>query len=270
VEAYLITLSTPIKPGAVHRLSLSTEFEVRLAEAAAVLHAFETSYQRGKELARGDRDARSLSLGKVIGSALIRAFEHTEVRPLTGVITSLIIASASYGYFQHVSSRTTAEDSLRRIVSALYSSTPEDTLHFIEGLEGVGDSDLLLILDREGYTRRKIEMNSLSLGYVFEVLAKEDTGFYANYRFLNNILDVTSQIKGSPNLLKGVLSAYMNLLSKKLGGPSLPSTLSLRQLKELDDRLSSDRGTYNRLLGVIALGVALVLFEEPPNLPRPK
>ncbi len=266
--AYLLVLSVPIKPGSVHRLVPTPEFELRLVEFSTVLDYLEEARVRGLKLGRGEIDARSLGLGRIFSEAVRRAFEKTETRPLTGLIMSQIIMAALEGYYEASGQRRSVEDSVRALVrSYLYSSPPEDTVAVVEGLEAVSDSQLLLLLDKEGYTKRRITLNGTPLGELFETLSKGDSGFYLNLRRLGMILEFSRKVSKAPNIVAGILTAYLEILaSEGLVPRSLAEKPNFKILRELDSKLRGDN-RYNRFLGATAAAATLSLMSAPLTLP---
>ncbi|MCE4624791.1 MAG: hypothetical protein F7C35_02870 [Desulfurococcales archaeon] len=267
-EAYLLTLSAPIKPGAAHRLVATPEFEIRLVEYLAVEGYLHRAYENGSKLARGTIDGSKLGLGKLIGEALRSAFEKTEVRPITGLIAGLIPVSAAFGYYvQHES--ITPEEALRRImISGLYNSPPQETLALVEGLEAVSDSPLLLHLEDKGFTKNRILLNKIGLGELYEVLVEKDTGFLLNYKGLSLIRELEATIRKGQNTLHGIVLAYVHLLKKIANVRVDAAKLTVKELARLDNTLRG-KSDYNRLLGGVAIALALILFSEPLHLPQP-
>ena len=262
LEAYSLTLSAPIKPGALHRLIASPEYEIRLVEMVSVVPSLEEAYRRGEALARGSIDARMLGLGALTGKALLSAFEKTEVRPLSGLIASMVAASAALGYYRGLG-KISPPEALRRIAKYLYSSPPEDSIALIRGLEAVTERDLILLLDRSGITPNRIELEGIRLGDIYEILSTLDKGFLVNLRGVNTIFELRSEIVNSSNIVEGIVRAYIRLLPPKYK----PVRLDLKELLRIDKSLRDRR--FTRLLGPIGAATALILFSEPPALPRP-
>jgi hypothetical protein len=76
-----ITLSAPVKPGTVNRISLDSEFEARLLEALTLVEFIDKAYTRGRELAEGRIAAHSMSLGDLMASALRSSMQLTGLKP---------------------------------------------------------------------------------------------------------------------------------------------------------------------------------------------
>ncbi|MCE4628308.1 MAG: hypothetical protein F7C34_04075 [Desulfurococcales archaeon] len=262
LEAYTLTLSAPIKPGAIHRFITSSEYEIRLVEMVSVIPFLEEAFSRGEALARGSIDARMLGLGAITGKAMVSAYERTEVRPLSGLIASMIAASAAYGYYRGLD-KISPPEALRRIAKYLYSSPPEDSIALIRALEAVAERDLILLLDRNRITPSRIELEGIRLGDVYEVLSAIDKGFSINLRGINNIIELRSEIANSSNIVEGIVRAFIRLLPPKFK----PVRLDPKELLRIDRSLTDRR--FTRLLGPVGAATALVLFSEPPTLPRP-
>ncbi len=264
LEAYLLTLSVPLKPGSIHRLYPGPEFEIRLVEFISAEEALAMAYERGAKLARGETDVKHLGLGRIIERALLKAYELTETIPLTGMIAALVPLSAALGYYDS-SSGINPLDSLRRIVALyMHASPPSDAVRLLSALEAVGDRDLVLFLDREGISRRKIEASSMSIGDIYEILYSVDRGFIIHLRGLSRLVELYHRVKSSGNALEGIMNAYLDILEKE-GNTKVPRPLSARSLAKLDREISDRR--HNRLLGAVAAAMGLALFEEPPLLP---
>ncbi len=270
LEAYLATLSAPIKPGAVHRLARDIEYDVRLFEYVAASDFAGELFKRSYMIARGDLEARNLGLGRHIADALKRAFERTGLKPLTGMIVSFLTMSSLVGFYAGMRESATIEDAVRRGVRVLlYSAQPEDTVFLVDGLEAVGDSDLVLLLDDKGLTRRRITINNLTLGDLYEVLSTIDTGFYLNLRKLSKIFELRDIIRGAPNIIGGIVEAYLKL-ADEIGILDMKAILAsknpIAELAHLDARIA-DRRKCNRLLGAVLAAAAIANYEGPLRLP---
>ena len=265
--AYLLTLSTPIKPGALHRLISSPEFEARLAEYTAVEPYISEAYERGRKLARGDLDARSLGLGRLIGDAFRRSFEYIERRPLTGLIAGVLVSAAVIGYSQASKPRISSTDSAKRIARILYTPAGRDSAYFARSLEAVGDSDLVQALDGAGLTPSRIELNDTGLGELFEILSSVDAGFSYTIRGVSRILKVYSTISKASNTLAGIIKAYLELLLEYYNVKLESRNVTSKTMIELDRRLRARGVRGERILGLIASGLSLSLAETPISLP---
>jgi hypothetical protein len=267
-EAYLLTLSSPIKPGAIHRLVGDPEYEIRLVEYVQLHEFLEESYNRGYLLGRGDIEARGLGIGRIIADALKKSFERTGYKPLTGLIASAITLSSALGY--SLASKKDLEESLRRYASSiLYASGPDDSLSLLGGLEAIGDSDLLLLLDKKNVTRRTIQLNSTSIGDMFDVLSELDTGFYLTSRKISLLTDLAVEISRAPTVISSVVEAYLHLANNR----GLIDIFNIRKdhnfLKELArlDKIIDNRKDMNRLLGGVFTAVALAISRVGIRIP---
>ncbi len=270
-EAYLLTLSAPIKPGAVHRLSKDPEFEVRLVEFASIRESLLEAYKRGYLLGRGDIEARNVGLGRYISDALRNSFERTGARPLVGMISSATVLSSIIGYYEGSGGQGGLGEAVRRAVRVLlYTNTPEDAVFLVEGVEAVGDSDLLLHLDNKGISKRKITLNNLSIGDIFEILYDIDAGFILNLKSLSNLTKIYDIIRKSSNAIAAIVEAYLYLAStRKLLDTSniLKSKNPLAELARLDS-IATNRKVFNRLLGGVLAGAVIANYETPLRLPQ--
>ncbi len=267
--ALLMVVSAPVKPGTVHRLRLDPDYEVRLAEVTVVSRYLDEAYERGRMLAAGRVDARSLGLGRLFSQAVRDVFEFTEEKPLAGLAFAALGASVVVGY----SSETGREvaDEFKRLARLLvYGTGSEDTLAFLDGLEAIGYADALLELDKAGISRRLISLEDLPLGEVLEKIQSVDTGFAFNLRGYNTLLVAWRRARQSKSLVELVLRAFYELgvdsgIIPEARGNSISSHLA-----SLDKRL--EKGSTDKLLG----GTAWIALMENafrglppvPGLPR--
>lgn len=266
-QALMLTLSVPVKPGAVHRLRLDALFEARLSEAVVLSRYIEEAYERGVQLAKGSIDTRSLGLGKLYSQAVIDAFDFVGKRPLPGLFYSSIMLSIVAGYSSETEKDVITEaNKLVRLVP--YGSDVEDTLALIEGLEGIGASDHLLALDQQGISKRSIRLHALSIGDIAEKLSSMDKGFLYNLRGFSLLRETTNIALSSNNLVEAILRAYYHL-GVKIGvfreineGASL-----MRYFMELDRGEYKKRYENDQLLGAVVFSVGLVHLKKSLPLP---
>ncbi|MEB3787866.1 MAG: hypothetical protein GSR78_03820 [Desulfurococcales archaeon] len=255
--AFLYSLSTPVKPGGLHRFLSSLEYEVRMQEFLVALgHALE-AYRRGRELARGARDAGSLGLGHLAGQSIREAMAETGERPLPGLHVSLITISAAAGYnggLQELRIR------LHRILSTLlYGSSPEDAVELVEGLEAVGAREHVMLLDERGLTPGRIRLNAYTLGNVYEALESVDYGFLVNPRGARLLVDAAKAVGEVKSLAEASVRAYLELLTRV--NPDLaPPALSLKALARYDQELRRKGVNLEHLNP--AAGVVVVLSQS--------
>ena len=268
-EAYLLTLSAPIKPGAVHRLAGDPEFELRLVEFVSIEDFLQEAYRRGYMVGRGDIEARNLGLGRYISDALKRSFERTGTRPITGLVSASISLASIIGYYEGSGTSDPLSSAVKKAVRVLlYASPPDDAVFLLEGIEAIGDSDLLLHLDNKSITKRRITLNNLSIGDIFEVLYELDTGFILNLRSLSDLSLIIDIIKKSPNAIAATVEAYLFIAEKRGlfdASKIIKSKNPLAELAKLDKTLTS-RKQFNRLLGSVFVGIATSNYEGPLRL----
>ena len=254
-----LTVSTPIKPGAVHRLLDNPLFEKRLVEAIIVSEVMEDAYARGREVALGDRPAQALGLGGLIAQAYRRSFEVVDVRPLTGLSAAAVSMAAIAGYLDGIG-KGLREGLRQGVLTLLYSGGGRDSIEFIEGLEAVGDSDALLHLEREGLSKRVVSLEDIPLGDVFEKLSSFDLGFLVNLRGYQSIMDLARRAERAKSLAAAILASYLTLLERE--GVRLEKPLTVRRLAQLDRELR-ERGGRDRLLGAVFAATSIVLDSRP-------
>ncbi|NOZ31360.1 MAG: hypothetical protein GXO68_05385 [Crenarchaeota archaeon] len=266
-QALMLTLSVPVKPGAVHRLRLDALFEARLSEAVVLTRYMEEAYEKGVQLAKGSVDTKSLGLGKLYSQAVIDAFDFVGKRPLPGLFYSGIMLSVVAGYSSETGKDVITEaNKLVRLVP--YGSDVEDTLALIEGLEGVGASDHLLALDQQGISKRSVRLHALSIGDVAEKLSSIDKGFLYNLRGYGLLKETANSLLTCSNLVEAILRAYyylgvkMEIFKRINEGTSL-----MRYFMELDRGEYKKRYDNDQLLGAVLFVAGLVHLRKSLPLP---
>jgi hypothetical protein len=255
-RALLVFLSSPVKPGATHRLTPGSEFEARLVEAQVASRFIEEAYQRGSMLARGEVDSEGVGLGRLIQGSLVKSFEATGEEPLVGLHVAAIVVSAAAGYLQGAS----LSSSISRDLSALlYTRTSESSEALLEALEAVGASDMVSRLYDKGITRGQIRAYAIDLGTVFEELSSVDTGFWLNLASYKRVLQVASSVRGRKTVAEASVAAYLSLLSMlgvkvKAGG--------VRELLDADRSLRRRGFKGDRALGAAFAAVVVALDGE--------
>lgn len=265
-QALLIVLSTPVKPGATHRLRLDALFETRLSESVILFNYIEQAFEKGIKLGRGDIDTKGLGLGRMIADALRDTFDFTGRKPVPGIIYSAIAIAIATGY-SSVSGKSVVYEANRLSRILPYSTGVSDAIDFVEGLEGVGVSDYLLNLDRKGITRHSIRLNSLSLGDLAEILYELDAGFAFNARHFTSIKNAYNEALSANNILEASLRAFYKIgLDRGLFESVLKDGI-LEYFIKLDKGMLGKSQDNDRLLGCTYAGVALAYMEKPLPLP---
>ncbi len=254
-----LTVSTPIKPGAIHRLVESPVFEKRLVEALTVSEVLGDAYSRGREVALGDRSAQALGLGGLIAQAYRRSFEVADVRPLTGLAAAAVSMAAIAGYLGGLG-RGLREGLRHGVLTLLYSGGARDSIDFIDGLEAVGDSDALVHLERQGLSKRVVRLEDVPLGDVFEKLSGLDKGFLVNLRGYQEIAGLARQAERAKSVAAAILSSYVALLERE--GVRIERPLTARRLALLDKGLR-EGGGGDRLLGAVFAATTIVVDARP-------
>lgn len=259
--ALLVTVSTPVKPGSIHRFLETPEFERRLAEAVIVMDFIPRAFERGVDVANGKISARALGLGSALSTLYRRVLERADVRPVYGLSASALVLSAVSGYLSQQGRRI--RDGLRQALTALiYRSPGDDTAAFVEGLEATGASELVSRLEAEGITKRTIRLEDVPLGSVFEKLEAVDQGFSLNVRGYVRALDLARAAAKGKSLAASALAAYLEAID------SLGFKVQASSLKGLldADREVRRKARLDGLLGLVYTAVVLVL-DENPGLP---
>ncbi|MGC9210118.1 MAG: hypothetical protein ACP5FT_02480 [Acidilobus sp.] len=253
----LLTLSAPIKPGSVHRLMNDVDFERRLLEFVEVEPLVDEAYRRGQMLAKGEITAQDLGLGALISKGLKAASEASGEVPLVGLWSAAITVSSIDGYAS--ASGVRVHESLRVLMlRTLYASLPEDAVNLLEGIEDVGDSDLISHASYRNITENYVSSNKLSLGDLFEVLAEVDRGFSLNLRNYEWLLELSRGYEATRSLLVSMTRSYLTIASELAGDQEMASMakrheLDVATLLKLDRRLASQRALLNRSLGGVFL-----------------
>ena len=258
-EILYMTISIPIKPGSYHRFLPTIDFEKRVVEAVVMHEYIREGYRRGYELGRGSRTPRGMELGKMLKEAYTRVMEETEERPLAGLAAAALLVSSIVGYSDAVSK--SAIDVLPVTLNvALYRSGPSDAIGFVEGLEAVGHSELLVELERRDLGKSRLSVESRSLGDVFEAISELDYGFKLNLRNYTEVLEYYRMASRSNNVARALLEVYIEALAKAVG-IDVKRDSDMRELARLDKHLR-DRGiTMDKLLGLTYASVALAFAE---------
>ncbi len=253
-NAFLYSLSTPVKPGGLHRFVSSLEYEIRMQELLVALDYALEAYKRGRELARGARDAGRLGLGHLIAQSMKDSMAETGERPLPGLHASLLTVSVAVGYNGGLQDLRTR---LSRILSIiLYGSTPEDAVELAESLEAIGARDHVIALDERGMSPGRIRLNAYTLGQVYEALDNIDYGFMINLKDARILAEAAKTVGAPKNMAESSVRAYLELLARVK--PDLaPPTVSLKTLAKHDQELRK-RGIDLRYLNPAA-GVVVIL-----------
>ena len=254
-KALLILISTPLKPGSIHRLLATREFEERLVEAFITTRFMEEAYKRGVEVRQGKLEATSSGVGELISAALLRIFEETGEEPIVGLVSSAIVASMIKG----VASERLKNIKTSWISSLLYSSGAAQAVKIVEALEAVGASRLVEALDRSGITRRSIELESRSLGDVFEALSRVDSGFWINIRWYKKILEAARPLARSRSVTEAALKAYITV-GRLMGLLDLDPD-DLERIAVASKRINRKR-ELDSILGGAFLALSLIVDEK--------
>lgn len=258
----LVFISAPVKPGSLHRLQIGWDYEARIAEVAMYCGAVREAFERGRQLWRGERDTRSISLGGIIRSYALKAFDKIGEEPLIGLLASLTVSSSLLGYSEAAQEKPSPL--LPRFIQyALYRSLPVDALNLLEALEAVGASSYVLQLDSRGINRRTIELQSLPLGELFEALSSIDSGFWLNLRSYSSVLRIAREASRAGSLVEASLATY-GLVADALG-VKVNSSLPVREALKIDMDLRRKGVNLHAALGG-ALAAVLIAYAENPGL----
>ncbi len=252
----LLTISTPVKPGAIHRLRLSNEFENVIQEAVRIIEHVEYAYRYGRELHRGSRTIANIGLGKLIGDSLVSVFNDLEQRPIPGLHAAPITAALMLGYKPEGDAYTRLSAGVKAI---MYRIPPEDSIALIEAMEAASLGELLTHLDNKGVTKRSIMLQGISLGDIFETLTTADTGFMLTYKGLKTLKELKGTIKTGevPGI---ILNSYLTLA--KAYGLMDTQTSNLKRLAKIDAELARRGISLNNLLGGTFLLSLLTIFDS--------
>ena len=252
----LLTISTPVKPGAIHRLRLGNEFENIIQEAVRIIEHMEYAYRYGRDLHRGSRTIASIGLGKLIGESMVSVFNDLEQRPIPGLHAAPITAALMLGYKPEGDAYTRLSTGVKAII---YRIPPEDSIALIEAMEASSLGDLLTHLDNKGITRRSIMLQGMSLGDLFEALSTADTGFMLTYKGLKILKELKSTLKTgkAPGI---ILDSYLALV--KAYGLKDAEAGNLKKLAKMDAELVRRGVSLNNLLGGTFLLSLLTIFDS--------
>ena len=252
----VVFISSPVKPGATHRLEPTREFEARLVEAFTLSRYMEEAWERGRRLASGRVDARGVELGRLIGESMVKSLEASGLEPLAGLHATAILLSAARGYLQ---GGELASGLPKALTPLLYRGGPKAAEDLLEALEAAGLRELVWGLEERGVTRSSVRFHSLSLGDVFETLSHIDSGFWLNARTYNRVLEVSSRLEGSQSLIEASIKAYLEVL--KAMGAEVSVGSGFKSLVEADRRLRREGFKGWKALGG-AYGAVAIAFER--------
>ncbi|MFN4046349.1 MAG: hypothetical protein ACK4H7_03310, partial [Acidilobaceae archaeon] len=206
----MVTLSAPVKPGALTRLSPGFEFEKRLVEAMIILEHVEEAYDRGRLLADGRLAAQKIGLGELVSEALRDAYRKTGLKPLPGLASAAITISALKGFTdrQNAGLRGALRSSTNIV---LYRSSPEDAMKLLEGLEAVSSTEYLSFLDKMGITKSRIKLEALTLGDLYEILGEVDSGFWLNAKKLEKLLEYSRTAAAERSLTLAAIKSFITI-----------------------------------------------------------
>ncbi|MCE4611748.1 MAG: hypothetical protein F7B17_07260 [Desulfurococcales archaeon] len=248
----LVFISSPVKPGATHRLEPTREFEARLVEALTLSKYMEEAWEKGRMLASGRIDARGVELGKLISESMVRSLEASGLEPLAGLHATAILLSAASGYLR---GGELSSGLPKALTPLLYRGGPEAAENLLEALDSAGLRELVWRLEERGITRSSVRFHSLALGDVFEALSHVDSGFWLNARTYSRVLEISSRLEGSQNLVEASVRAYLEVL--KAMGVEVGVGRGFRALVEADRKLRREGFQGWRALGGAYSAVAI-------------
>ncbi|MDM7275260.1 MAG: hypothetical protein P3X22_003950 [Thermoprotei archaeon] len=260
----MVTLSAPVKPGALTRLVPGFEFEKRLVEAVIILNYIDDSYERGRLLADGELTIQKIGLGELVLEALREAYRSSGLKPLSGLVAAALTLSTLKGFAdrQGRGLRGALRSSTTLI---LYRSSLEDSLKLLEGLEAVSSTEHLSLLDKRGVTRTKIRLEALTLGDLYEILGEADSGFWLNSRKLDKLLEYSKIAASEKSMTLAAIKSYTAIaIEKGLRELEKLDITNIVEALKLDRSLRSKGYNLNHLLGGTFIAIALAASEKWP------
>ncbi|MEB2792651.1 MAG: hypothetical protein G5Z42_03790 [Caldisphaeraceae archaeon] len=262
---------TSFKPGSIHRFVTDLEFELRLLESIELLDAMEVAYKRGRDLALGNIDTRSLGIGVLISDTARRSYEITGQKPLIGLMAAAISLSTLDGYISISKERIL--DSIGSLLTrTIYRTPAQDARQLVELAEDVGLSKYVDFLADSGFTKESIEYENRTLGDLFELLSKIDTGFMLNLRDYSYLLRLSKDMHEYKNMMLASVKAYLTITGdilnvEEMKGIDLHDQSFLSKLSTLDKKY---RKLRDKLEGAVG-GVFISLYflnnqKEPLNI----
>ncbi|MGC8573765.1 MAG: hypothetical protein ACP5L0_07235 [Caldisphaera sp.] len=267
-RALMLTLTSPIKPGSIHRFMPEIEFEERVIEAIEIFDIIDESHKRGKELALGNIDLSSLGLGHLISTAYKKAFEAINERPIPGIVAAAVVLSSIDGYSEAL--RQNVINNVGPYLSKLlYKGKPSDTVEFVEALEDLGLSNYINLLEKANINKEYIEYENMTLGDIFEILSKIDAGFMINIKDYSNLLKLSKLMLNSKNAVQASVKSYIyigkdlykisDFLDLDINDPNI-----LNKLLSKDKVLKRNREDLNAILGGVLITLYFALNYENP------
>lgn len=260
----MVTLSAPVKPGALTRLSPGFEFEKRLVEAVIILDYVDEAYDRGRLLADGRLTAQKIGLGELVSEALRDAYRKTGLKPLPGLASAAITLSTLKGFTdkQSVGLRGALRGSTNII---LYRSSPEDAMELLEGLEAVSSTEHLSFLDKMRITKTKVKLEALTLGDLYEILGEVDSGFWLNAKKLDKLLEYSKTAAAERSLTLAATKSFITMaVEKGLGELEKLDGTNIVEALKIDRSLRGKGYNLNYLLGGAFIAAALAASERWP------
>jgi len=258
------TLSTPLKPGTINRLTSDQEFELRLLEALTLTEFIDKAYIRGKDLGEGRITAQGLNLGSLIALALRTSMQLTGLKPIIGLTVASLTLSTLKGV-SDVQGRDLRSSIKQLLLLTLYRSSSEDCIKLVEGLEIVGSSRIIAYLEEHGVSKSRIALEGLTLGHLYEILAYVDTGFALNLKDLDLILELLRKVVEEKSVVLAISRAYIELASiRKIIDIKGVSLKSLHDFFKLDKSLKTRREELDSLLGGVYAAAVLASLEKWP------
>ncbi len=260
----IVTLSAPVKPGALTRLTLGFEFEKRLVESLIILDYVDEAYYRGKLLADGRIIIQKIGLGELVSEALRDAYRKTGLKPLPGLAAAALTLSTLKGFAdkQGAGLRGALRGSMNLI---LYRGSPEDTLKLLEGLEAISSTEHLSRLDVMGVTKARVKLEALTLGDLYEILGEIDTGFWINTKKLDKLLEYSKIAAVEKSMTLAVAKSFAAIaVEKGLRELEKLEGTSMVEVLKIDRSLRSRGYNLDHLLGGTFIALALAASEKWP------
>ncbi len=278
LDAFHTSACSYVKPGAMHRLSLSPMLDHYILAGHAMLPVIEKAYRRGEEVARGERGMPEAGLGSLILDAarMIYAWTGRPAPSLDAATGVLIIAAAAghtYSSGKHVSLGEVRASAMRLVQASL----PKDFADFYEALRVSGEHRAIDILEDKGLRPSRAGVEGLTLLDAFEALGEKHPAYSAlsprTGLFTHTADLIRSRYEEKRSLNDAVVYAYASLIRDGLpadlrgmleeaGGKGYMSTRDGGRILLKLDREMLKRGiSLDKYVPILTMVLAALMLE---------
>ncbi len=278
MDSFYFSACSYVKPGAIHRLSLTGMLDQYIVSGHALLPVAEKAYRRGEEVAQGARGMPDAGLGGMIAEAARTIYAWLgRPAPSLEAAAGAIIISAAMGHVHASGKRPTAGNIRSSAARLVQASSPRDFKEFYEALRIVGQHRAIDMLGEKGLRPSRAEVEGLGLLDAFDVLGKEYPGYGVlnpRTRLFGEVADnIKSRHRETKSLNDALIYAYTRMVEDKFPGelkPRLHEALEkglmstgrgARLLLELDREMNRRRISLNHYVPVLTTVLPALILE---------